>query len=136
MDKAKLVKLLNLSASDFDGESLSAIRMANKMIKEDRTTWDEIIQYGDFKKKAKEEADRSQRQDRSERRHSDPFASSSFGSRGDGPSSVSEILDECLYGVTGSGAEFIESLAAQYRQRGRLTERQTAALIRFWENLK
>lgn len=48
MDKTKLVKLLNLTASDQDGEALAAVRIATKIIKEAGLTWEQIIS-GDLK---------------------------------------------------------------------------------------
>lgn len=43
MDLEMLVKLLNLSTSSEDGEALSAIRHANKLIKKHNIPWEKII---------------------------------------------------------------------------------------------
>lgn len=43
MDRAKLAKLLALTASDHDHEALSAMRMANAMVKAAGVTWDELL---------------------------------------------------------------------------------------------
>lgn len=40
MDRNRLIKLLNLSASENDNEALIAIRMANEMV---GSSWDEVI---------------------------------------------------------------------------------------------
>ncbi len=42
-DKTKLVKLLNLMASDQDGEALTAARMSVKMIKDHTLTWEDVL---------------------------------------------------------------------------------------------
>lgn len=39
----KLVKLLNLTQSDNDNEALTAIRMANKLLKSQNKTWEDVI---------------------------------------------------------------------------------------------
>jgi hypothetical protein len=39
----KLIKILSLTSSDNDAEALSAIRMANSLIKSKGLTWEEII---------------------------------------------------------------------------------------------
>lgn len=39
----KVVKLLNLTQSDSDGEALSAMRKANALLRQDNKTWDEVI---------------------------------------------------------------------------------------------
>lgn len=43
IDRAKLAKLLALTASDHDPEALSAMRMANAMVKAADTTWDQLL---------------------------------------------------------------------------------------------
>jgi hypothetical protein len=43
MDMQKIIKLLNLSTSDFDGEALSAIRKANALLKAANKTWDSFL---------------------------------------------------------------------------------------------
>lgn len=57
VDKAKLVKLLNLTTSEADNEALTALRLANKMIKEDNLTWAQILS-GDLKSHKTTEAER------------------------------------------------------------------------------
>lgn len=41
--RARLVKLLNLTASDSDHEALSAIRLINTIIKKENVTWEIVI---------------------------------------------------------------------------------------------
>lgn len=43
MNRNKLIKLLNLTASSHDGEVISAINMANKLLFEEEKTWESVI---------------------------------------------------------------------------------------------
>lgn len=43
VDRDKLIKLLMLSTSDCDPEALSAIRMANNLLKKSNTSWERIF---------------------------------------------------------------------------------------------
>ena len=45
-DKEKLVKILKLAGSDKDGEALSAIRIANKMLKACDVEWESLLLSG------------------------------------------------------------------------------------------
>lgn len=47
MDKEKLIKFLSLTESSNDAESLSAIRKANKFVKDNDTNWTELIKISD-----------------------------------------------------------------------------------------
>lgn len=42
-DKDRLIKLLNLSNSDADGEALTALRLANKLLKQADLTWQDVL---------------------------------------------------------------------------------------------
>jgi len=43
MDRLKLIKLLNLTLSENDGEALSATRKINYFIKENNIKWEDIL---------------------------------------------------------------------------------------------
>ena len=43
MNLDRLVKLLNLTTSDADGEALNAIRAANSTLSNEKKTWSEVI---------------------------------------------------------------------------------------------
>jgi len=43
VDKSRLAKLLSLTQSDNDSEALSAMRMANGMLKKENMTWQQIL---------------------------------------------------------------------------------------------
>ena len=42
-DKEKFIKLLKLSASDADGEAVSALRVATKMLTKAELSWEEVL---------------------------------------------------------------------------------------------
>lgn len=43
VDRNKLIKLLNMTESAHDGESLNAIRASNALLRQSKTTWAELI---------------------------------------------------------------------------------------------
>jgi hypothetical protein len=43
LDTLRLIKILNLTQSDSDGECLNAIRAANAMLKKEGVRWDDLI---------------------------------------------------------------------------------------------
>lgn len=43
IDREKLVKFLRMTESDQDGEALNAIRMANRMVKAAKLTWNDVL---------------------------------------------------------------------------------------------
>lgn len=43
LDRVKLLKILNLTTSDNDGEALNAIRAANRMLKQAMMPWDRVL---------------------------------------------------------------------------------------------
>jgi hypothetical protein len=43
LDRAQLIKLLNLTGSDYDAEALGAIRRSNALLRRHRTTWAELL---------------------------------------------------------------------------------------------
>lgn len=43
MDATKLIKLLNLTRSDHDGEALSAIRKANELLAREGRQWSDVV---------------------------------------------------------------------------------------------
>jgi hypothetical protein len=43
LDREQLIKLLNLTGSEYDAEALSAIRRSNVLLRRHRTTWAELL---------------------------------------------------------------------------------------------
>jgi hypothetical protein len=52
IDKSKLIKLLNLTTSSNDHEALQAIRFANKILENNKLTWDDLITINAMTQKA------------------------------------------------------------------------------------
>lgn len=48
MDLEKFIKTIALTSSDKDGEVLNAIKICNKILKEENKTWEEIFNYNKF----------------------------------------------------------------------------------------
>lgn len=44
MDRVRFVKLMEMTASDNDGEALNALRMANKMMAAEKLRWGDVLQ--------------------------------------------------------------------------------------------
>lgn len=126
MDRAKLVKLLNLSTSDNDAEALSALRHANLLIKREGFSWDEIVHPKKPKIPHKV------------RHNGDSGQTSNTGLRPETEyPPIDEMIEECLDEIENeSGREFLESLYSFYEARGYLTQKQSAALKKFYDNLE
>jgi hypothetical protein len=43
MNRDRLIKLLNMTTSENDGEALNAIRLANKELEKEKTTWKAVL---------------------------------------------------------------------------------------------
>lgn len=50
--KTKLIKFMMLTNSESEGEALNAIRMANKLLKKEGKTWEEVINSPTNKRKS------------------------------------------------------------------------------------
>lgn len=126
MDKSKLAKLLQMTTSDIEGEALTAMRMANKMVKDADLTWDQVlndmrghvsIQVFDFTMKPGQ---------------GNPFDT------GDAPdphrnANVINQMFAMVYSVPADGSEFwtwLDSVKNQWDQNGRLTKTQYDGLRR------
>src|SRR5690349_19360119 len=46
-DRTRLIRLLGMMGSDHDGEALNAARLADRLIRERRATWSEVVATGD-----------------------------------------------------------------------------------------
>ncbi len=115
MDIIKLVKVLGYTASANDNEALSAARIANGILDEANITWEQFISQ-----KTIVIQEIIQKNVISKDHNSD----------------TETKLKACLENVRGaSGLEFIRSLNRQYEERGRLSERQLAALDKFYDNI-
>jgi len=111
MDVTKLIKLMNLTTSTFDGEALNAIRKANLLLAESNISWAEFIKEKNITinkiviKKPR-----------------DP--------------EIEQMLKICKKGVrSSSGQMFIRSLANWYKNHGSLSEKQMEALKAWYDNV-
>ena len=111
MDLTRLIKLMNLTTSTFDGEALNAIRKANLLLAESNISWAEFIKEKNITinkiviKKPR-----------------DP--------------EIEQMLKICKKGVrSSSGQMFIRSLANWYKNHGSLSEKQMEALKAWYDNV-
>jgi outer membrane protein assembly factor BamE (lipoprotein component of BamABCDE complex) len=117
----KLVKVLKLSTSPADGEALSAIRTANRMIQEGGITWDQVLQgkgassqSSNFHQPAWDYVRAEQEKRAKEEAYWD------------------SIVETCRHNVRGAAQDFIESLAHQWETKRRLSQKQKDALLKFY----
>ena len=111
MDVTKLIKLMNLTTSTFDGEALNAIRKANLLLAESNISWAEFIKEKNIT--IKEIVVKKPR---------DP--------------QIEEMLRLCKKGVRSiSGKMFINSLADWYKKHGSLSEKQLISLKKWYDNV-
>lgn len=115
----KLIKLLNLTTSNHDGEALSAMRKANEIIKQHGVLWDSVI-YGP--------------QMNQQKRHESTSWESAKETRKD---RIHRMLCEVLENLEedSSAHEFVSSLYDFFNARGFLTIKQTEALEKFYKNI-
>lgn len=118
MDAEKLIKCLELTASDSDGECLAAIRAANKILKREGKRWADIISdgqpyygkdpYENIRKKTKEYTE----------------------TRDTYTTWFESLFDLELSPKT---TIFISSIYEYYLKNGRLTDKQAEALERIYK---
>lgn len=112
LELEKLVKLMMRTTSPNDFEALVSIRMANTMLRENNINWEDFIAQKTVV--INEVVQKIQKE-------------------GDGD--IEKMLEMCLNHVKGPSRTFIESLSEFYWDNGKLTERQLAALKKFFDNL-
>lgn len=107
----KLIKILNLSTSDNDGESLNAIRLANAMVKKAGLSWEAIIGRGVTSEKPPE-----------------PEATELS------PEEMFAFIRANAW--LGFDFTFIDDVQLKYTRTGRLTARQRIGLIKVYNAVK
>lgn len=125
MDLDRLAKLMGLTTSDQDGEALNAIRMANKLLAAEKTTWSEIL--GTERQNIRISITRSPMQEtyQSEENWCPPHLKD-------------QVVLNQMFGVIYKGLgpadtgfkEFIDSVHKYYRTHGAVTNGQYQALRR------
>jgi len=115
-DFARFKKFMELTMSDNEGEALSALRMANKLIKSEGLTWTRVL-------------DRSiqivpQFEDKNESEH---------GVTEDELEAMFEaVLDES----NGSFRDVVQSIYSQWKERGFITPRQREVIVAAFRRLR
>lgn len=123
MDMEVIVKLLNLTRSDSDGEALAAVRKANAMLAKLNSTWDEVVLNRSHRGGARREAPRRE----APRREPPPKSESTKESAADFNGPTFERM--CLsLGKTGKmnvkEEQLVNGFYQFYKTRGYLTLRQ------------
>lgn len=103
---SRIVKLLNLSISPFDGESLACIRKVNEILKTEKLTWDNIFRVSKVEAEYNEESNRE----------TEPYEY--------------KIMFDFLISTLklGKSRNFIESLQSSYSERHSLSQKQNDIL--------
>jgi hypothetical protein len=115
-DRDRLIKLLGMLGSHFDGEVVNAARLIHKLVRNRQLEWNDlIVQIGGFRQRPKQR---------------DLFAEE------DTYDSRMEQIERCRQHATLLSAwerDFIDSIAESIQQWRRLTEKQAAVLDRIVE---
>ena len=106
MDLERFEKLLNMTASRHDGEALTALRMANSMLKASGKTWQQLL--------------------------SPPVRIVERIVEQPRPIPVAEMLDQLRHDNCDN--DFFMSLYEQFRSKRRLSEKQIACLRRMYDD--
>ncbi len=110
--KSKIVKLLALTQSPNEHESLSAIRAANKLLTKERLTWEQFFAGSGFRDEAP----------KVKREHYSSASNKYQGSTDE----LEDMLDYLLSRWPGN--KFYESVANFYQTKGFVTEKQFEAV--------
>lgn len=105
----KLLKLLNMTTSDSDGEALNAIRAANRLIKANGLRWDILLM-------------------------TDQPPTPARDMETDGPS-IQEMIDAIRERApAGFEFNFVDSVERQYKRKGKLSDGQIRGLQNIYDN--
>ena len=73
LNRDQLIKLLNLTRSEYDAEALNAIRRANALLRKQRATWEDLLARPQESAKARQPEPTQAQQQRPRPRGSDAF---------------------------------------------------------------
>jgi hypothetical protein len=73
LNRDQLIKLLNLTRSEYDAEALNAIRRANALLRKQRATWADLLALPQESAKARQPEPTQAQQQRPRPRGSDAF---------------------------------------------------------------
>lgn len=128
-DFNRLKKLLNMTLSGADGERLTAIDMANEIVKKSNTTWDRILDRVIKVDVAVESVEDAMR-DRPGGGDAN-VARAIFRKKVDDAFATIEESDP-----RGSWADFVADLKGQWERNGRLSEAQAEAVFKGARNVE
>lgn len=117
----RLVKFLELTRSDSDGEALSAMRRANELLKKVNLTWTDLL-HKDVRQPRQEKTYKYYTQEKDYH----PWYQ---------PKNMLDFLVSHLASHS-SIRPFIESLEEQWKERGSLSNKQYEALLKIYKNAK
>jgi hypothetical protein len=106
-----IAKLLNLTTSSFDGEALVAVRKANAHLTQHKANWNDFIAVVGDKP--------------------DISAQSSGPNAKAGAENWGAIIDDILCRVPAKYHAFLKDVQVYWRQHGRLSAKQQAAIRKF-----
>lgn len=121
IDLAQLVKILNLTQSDSDGEALNALRMANSKLKAADLTWQDILSPN-FKPKIEEK--RQYKWKEAPRAFNVGFFRNAVG------------RDEFTSVLTTEQRKWINSLIEHYNDHGYLPHKYWTQFVELWYNFR
>jgi hypothetical protein len=107
----QLRKAMMLTTSENDNEAVSALRMANTLLKKHSLTWDAV--FARLVKVGPEIED-----------------AAAYNGDVDHSSRIKEALEVAQRDASGSFKEFLQSIHEQFAQRGRLTAAQVEAVFK------
>lgn len=140
MNRDLVVKLLNLSTSENDNEALLAVRRANDIVRKAGQTWERLIAAGDTTSAGRQKSKAEYQYGEPRREYWETDGSEDDGFYEDDEPDCSEVtietmLKTCIERVRNPRAlDFLRSLDAQYKIRGKLTDKQIEALRKFYAN--
>lgn len=106
----RLIRCLNLTASNIDGEAFAAIRGANRVLDAHELTWEKV--WPEIVERLRDEV-RAEEENKCV--------------------SVPHALNELLTVLKpGTYRDLFESFSRQWREKGTLTERQREVLVKAW----
>lgn len=111
--QSKLIKLMQLTTSPFDGEALNAIRKANAELAEADITWEDILKNKEIIIKQVTQIIKKEPNPE-----------------------IEHMLNICIHNVRStSGKAFVKSLQTWYKEKGFLTKKQEESLRRWYGNI-
>lgn len=120
MDTIRLTKILMLTTSPADGESLAAIRKANALLKQSGLNWEQFLRVRLAGPEIREEPKKKKPAAKKLSRHDEEKL----------------MLETCLEEVHGDARDFIEDIHDKWTRWGSLTKNQFNAIKKFYDRCR